>query len=170
MVEVKAAAVSQQFRHEIKSTVQEKYQESPPKLVAFLSNEDPAAHKYAEWTARTCKETGILFELRRVPRTELEEAIVSANQDRTVNGIMVYYPVFGDPQDQYIQSVIDKSKDVEGLCHTYKFNMYHNIRYIDDKKKCIIPCTPLAIVKIIEYLQVYNPVGSQVILKLTLTR
>lgn len=74
---------------------------------------------------------------------------------------MVYYPVFGDPQDQYIQSVVSTSKDVEGLCHTYKFNMYHNVRYLDpktQKKKCIIPCTPLALVKVLEYLGVYNTV------------
>lgn len=28
----------------------------PPLLVGFLSNKDPAASKYAEWTNRTCQE------------------------------------------------------------------------------------------------------------------
>jgi methylenetetrahydrofolate dehydrogenase (NAD+) len=135
-----------------------------PKLVAFLANDDPAAKQYADWSAKTSRDAGIEFELRQVPRTELEERVMEANQDDGVNGIMVYYPVFGDPQDQYIQSVVDKRKDVEGLCHTFKFNMYHNIRYLDkeqQKFKCIIPCTPLAIVKVLEHLSVYNNVLAE---------
>lgn len=134
-----------------------------PKLVAFLANEDPAAQKYAEWTAKTCDETGVEFECREVPRTDLEEKIIEANQDDSVHGIMVYYPVFGDPQDQYIQSVVDPRKDVEGLCHTYKFNMYHNIRFLDKEKtrKCIIPCTPLALVKVLEHIGVYNMILAE---------
>jgi hypothetical protein len=30
--------------------------DSPPMLVGFLANEDPAARMYADWTARTCEE------------------------------------------------------------------------------------------------------------------
>lgn len=72
-------------------------------MVGFLSNDDPAAKMYAEWTGRTCKESGILFELREIPRTELEDRIVEANEDLTVHGIIVYYPVFGGSQVKYIQ-------------------------------------------------------------------
>ena len=36
--------------------------------------------------------------------------------------------------------------------------MYHNIRFMDETQtmKCIIPCTPLAMVKFLEYIGVYN--------------
>ena len=131
-----------------------------PLLVGFLANDDPAARKYAEWTGRTCTATGIKFELRKVKRTELENAIVEANNDPKVNGIMVYYPVFGGGEDQYLQNTVCTSKDVEGLCHQYRYNMYHNIRYLDalEKQKCIIPCTPLAVVKILEHIGVYNKI------------
>ena len=75
-----------------------------PLLVGFLANEDPAARMYAQWTAKTCKQTGIEFELRECPRTELEDKIVEANEDENVHGIMVYYPVFGGAQvSQLIQ-------------------------------------------------------------------
>jgi methylenetetrahydrofolate dehydrogenase (NAD+) len=67
-------------------------------LVGFLANEDPAAMKYAEWTAKTCAETGVDFELRKVSKMDLEEKITEANEDKSVNGIMVYYPVFGGKQ------------------------------------------------------------------------
>lgn len=115
---VSALEVAAGYRDEIKAAVADAKIAntgiSPPKLVAFLANSDPAAKSYAQWTEKTCRETGIVFELRTVPRTELEAAIVNANEDDSVSGIMVYYPVFGDPQDQYIQSVVDRSKDVEG--------------------------------------------------------
>ncbi|KAE9968154.1 hypothetical protein BLS_005346 [Venturia inaequalis] len=131
-----------------------------PLLVGFLSSTDPPARVYAEWTAKTARENGFSFQLRETPREDLEEKILQANTDPTVDGIMVYYPIFGDRQDQYLQQIVDVKKDVEGLSHKYIFNMYQNIRYLDsaNTKKSILPCTPLAIIKILEYLQIYNTI------------
>ncbi|KAI8327455.1 hypothetical protein BD560DRAFT_361476 [Blakeslea trispora] len=153
-----ASKVSASFRDQIKADIKER--QIHPKLVGFLANEDPAAMKYAEWTSKTCAETGVDFELRKVSKMDLEEAITEANQDKAVNGIMVYYPVFGGKQDAYLQSCVSELKDVEGLCHQFVHNVYHNIRFMDEQEtmKCIIPCTPLAIVKILEFIGVYNPV------------
>jgi len=56
---------------------------------------------------------------------------------------------------------VDVSKDVEGLGHRYVFNMYQNIRFLDpetQQHKSILPCTPLAVVKILEYLHIYNAI------------
>lgn len=95
-------------------------------------------------------------------KEEIEDAIVDANEDNKVNGIIVYYPIFptSSRQDQYIQQLVSIDKDVEGLCHTYVFNMYHNKRYMDaaQTKKCVLPCTPLAVVKVLEYLHIYNDI------------
>jgi methylenetetrahydrofolate dehydrogenase (NAD+) len=97
-----------------------------------------------------------------VERDDIEEAIIGANQDAGVDGIIVYYPIFGDRQDQYLQQIVDAEKDVEGLSHKYLFNLYQNKRFLDDEgqKKSILPCTPLALVKILEYLQIYNTILS----------
>lgn len=129
-----------------------------PKLVGFLANDDPAARMYAEWTGKTSESLGFTYELRSVDKEELEEAIIDANDDDAVDGIMVYFPVFGNRQDQYLQQVVSLEKDVEGLNHKYIQNMYHNTRFLDaeEKQKSILPCTPLALVKILEYLGVYN--------------
>jgi len=64
--------------------------------------------------------------------------------------------------DDYLRDSIAKEKDVEGLCHLYRYNLYHNIRYLDKERqvKCILPCTPLAVVKILEALGVYGPDGQ----------
>lgn len=50
-------------------------------------------------------------------------------------------------------------KDVEGLSPQLISNMYQNIRFLDpphNLRKSILPCTPLAVVKILEHLQIYN--------------
>lgn len=86
--------------------------EKPPKLVGFLANADPAAQMYAEFTKKTSLECGFRFEIRQVNKEDLEDAIMQANDDREVDGIMVYFPVFGDRQDQYLQQRIF----VEGVC------------------------------------------------------
>ncbi|KAJ3280294.1 NAD-dependent 5,10-methylenetetrahydrafolate dehydrogenase [Blyttiomyces sp. JEL0837] len=158
---IQAAEVAESFVVDLKKQVAQK--ETAPLLVGFLANEDPAAKKYAEWTGRTCNDAGFKFELRECSRNELEDRLVEANRDPLVNGIMIYYPVFNGPQDQYLQNSVSVKKDVEGLCHTYRYNMYHNIRFLDDKEqfKCIIPCTPLAIVKILEYIGVYNRILTE---------
>ncbi|KAB8238511.1 hypothetical protein ETB97_001089 [Aspergillus alliaceus] len=145
------------------SEVQEgvKTLEKPPHLVGFLANNDPAALMYAQWTEKTCEENGFRYSLRHVERDDLEEAILAANVDSDVDGIIVYYPIFNNRQDQYLQQIVDVSKDVEGLSHRYIFNMYQNIRFLDPetkRQKCILPCTPLAIIKILEFLNIYNTI------------
>ena len=60
-------------------------------------------------------------------KTELEAALHAANEDPTVHGIIIYYPVFGSEpsfyggcMDDYLRDSISPTKDVEGLCHTYR--------------------------------------------------
>ncbi|EDN06211.1 methylenetetrahydrofolate dehydrogenase [Histoplasma capsulatum] len=132
-----------------------------PHLVGFLANSDPAAKMYADWTEKTCKDNNFRYTLRTVSRDDIEDAILVANSDPDVDGIIVYYPIFNNRQDQYLQQIVDISKDVEGLSHRYIFNMYQNIRFLDppeNKQKSILPCTPLAVIKILEYLQIYNTI------------
>lgn len=109
------------------------------------------------------KDSGFLFEIRTISKEDVEEAILAANADPSIHGIIVYYPIFPSPsrQDYYIQQLVSPAKDVEGLSHTYVFNMYQNIRFLDpptNQHKSILPCTPLAVVKVLEYLQIYNTV------------
>ncbi|KKZ62693.1 methylenetetrahydrofolate dehydrogenase (NAD+) [[Emmonsia] crescens] len=132
-----------------------------PHLIGFLANSDPAAKMYADWTEKTCKDNNFRYTLRTVTRDDIEDAILAANADPDIDGIIVYYPIFNNRQDQYLQQIVDISKDVEGLSHRYIFNMYQNIRFLDppqNKQKSVLPCTPLAVIKILEYLQIYNTI------------
>ncbi|RMZ87449.1 hypothetical protein DV736_g5324, partial [Chaetothyriales sp. CBS 134916] len=131
-----------------------------PHLYGILANDDPAAKVYADWTGKTCKDNGFKYTLHTVAKDDAEEAIIAANQDDSIDGIIVYYPIFNSRQDQYLQQIVDVRKDVEGLSHQYIFNMYQNIRFLDDQhlQKSILPCTPLAVIKILEYLHIYNTI------------
>ena len=66
--------------------------------------------------------------------TELQAAI----RDSSIHGIMIYYPCFGAApsfyggnMDDYLRDSVPIEKDVEGLCHTYRHHLYHNIREIE---------------------------------------
>lgn len=104
--------------------------------------------------------SGFAYTLRHVAKDDVEETIIAGNNDEEIDGIIVYYPIFNNRQDQYLQQIVDVGKDVEGLSHQYIFNMYQNIRFLDDAQaiKSILPCTPLAVIKILEYLHIYNPI------------
>ncbi|GAA6063818.1 hypothetical protein JCM10212_001649 [Sporobolomyces blumeae] len=117
-----------------------------PKLVGILANSNAPSRAYAQWTAKACEAVGIEYELREVgvvkegkeegtaEQGEVEEAILDANEDDSVNGIMVYYPIFGPRQDGYLQQAVSPLKDVEGLNFTWLFSLYHNIRFLDPRK------------------------------------
>ncbi|KAJ2080579.1 Methylenetetrahydrofolate dehydrogenase [NAD(+)] [Coemansia sp. RSA 988] len=153
---VLAAEVASNYTTEIKSEVSQKT--NKPKLVGFLANDDPYAEKYAHSSSKHLAEAGLAFELRQIPREELEVAIKDANGDDSVSGILVYYPVYGDKRDQELQDMVDPTKDVEGLNVVYNGKLYSNDRYMDESKtrKAILPCTPLAVVKVLDHIGVYD--------------
>lgn len=103
--------------------------------------------------------SGFDFTLHQVDREDLEDEIRTANSDNKVDGIIVYYPVFDSTRDRTLQWTVSPYKDVEGLSPQLISNMYQNIRFLDppsNTKKSILPCTPLAVIKILEHLQIYN--------------
>ncbi|KAI0340750.1 NAD(P)-binding protein [Trametopsis cervina] len=186
---LKSDPIASAFRDEIKAALDE----SPrrPRLVGILATSGAPSRMYAEFTQKQCLDLGFDFVLKKIGAAAdpslsegegVEESIIEANNDDAVDGIMVYYPIFGVQQDHYLQQVVSPLKDVEGLHFKFHYNLYHNIRYlkpesllssitpneppppiVDDKAppgyvKSILPCTPLAVVKTLEYTRVYNTI------------
>jgi methylenetetrahydrofolate dehydrogenase (NAD+) len=130
-------------------------------LVGLLANKDPAAKQYAEWTGKACRADGLRYELRTLDDPiDVEAALIDANEDPRVHGIIVYYPIFGQQEsfsgvshDDYLRDSVSFKCDVEGLCHLYRTNLYRNVRYVDypaNNQKCLLPCTSLSVLKILE--------------------
>jgi methylenetetrahydrofolate dehydrogenase (NAD+) len=160
---IDAGSIALPYRAEVRDQVRRLLDSGidPPLLVGLLANADPAARKYAEWTGRACVADGMRYELRTVDDPiDVESALRDANDDPRVHGIIVYYPIFGqvesfsgESQDDYLRDTVSHRKDVEGLCHMYRSNLYRNVRHVDppnDTKKCVLPCTALSVVKILE--------------------
>ncbi len=130
----------------------------PLRLVGLISGDNAPAHTYAEYTRKGCEDVGVEFELRNVARLDAEASILAANADPKVHGILVYYPVFGTEQDRYLRDSVDPGKDIEGLHSFWSHCLYANRRFYDatGTKKSILPCTPLAIVKLLGKAGVYT--------------
>ena len=145
--------VAERFREEIRAQLaQLAATKTPLRLVGILAGDHGPSGTYALYAQRACTDLGIEFELRRQPRLAAEAAIRRANADDSVHGIMIYYPIFGTEHDAYLRDLVEPEKDIEGLHSTWARALYENRRFVDaaKTKKAILPCTPLAILKLVE--------------------
>lgn len=130
-------------------------------IVGILASSDPASMTYAEYTKIGCEKVGVNFELRTIGPDSAVAALAEANGNGEVHGIFVYYPIWGDERDAELRDMISPHKDVEGLSPHWIEKLYRNERFEDDggKHKAILPCTPLAILKLLEATDSYIPYG-----------
>jgi len=80
-----------------------------------------------------------------VSQDTLEETIISLNKDEVIHGIMLFRPLPGHLSQERIKTVIAEEKDVDCMGIT-------NTAYVfDGNKKGYVPCTPQAVVEILDY-------------------
>lgn len=130
-----------------------------PRLVGILSNSDPSAIKYSESTKKACDNLKITYELIIIEREKIISLLSKLVTDEKINGIIVYYPIYNDQRDDEIKKVISLNKDIEGLNslnYEYLYSHNNSIEPVFKKKKNLIPCTPLAITKILKFLKIYD--------------
>jgi methylenetetrahydrofolate dehydrogenase (NAD+) len=93
---LKSDKIASVFQEEIRRVLKERTR--APKLVGILSTSAKPSAFYAEFTRKQCEEYGVEFVLKKTGAalaSELaegdgaEEAIIEANQDESVDGIMV---------------------------------------------------------------------------------
>jgi methylenetetrahydrofolate dehydrogenase (NADP+)/methenyltetrahydrofolate cyclohydrolase len=117
------------------------------RLDAVLTGVDEGAKIYAHNQAKTCEELGITYVLHELPNHATYEDIAGRvlllNADEDVSAIMVHLPLPEDVDTDRIQSLIDPEKDVEGVNPANIGNVVHG-------RKSLVPCTALAVMKMIE--------------------
>lgn len=158
---VSPSTVAERFRAEIKQEIRSLGTQL--QVVGFLAGNYGPSLTYANYTKEACEELGIRYELRQVPRLELERQIREANADPAVHGIMVYFPVFGNEQDRYLKDLVDYRKDIEGLNAFWINKLYENERLVEGARatgKAVVPCTALSIIKILEANGAYGGSGT----------
>ena len=136
-------------------------------VAGFIASDDKPSVAYANATRKLFNEVGFAYDLRQVKRLQLEAAIIEANEDPAVHGIFIYFPVFRNQEDDYLRNLVHYTKDVEAGSLYWTRKMTANDRVIlsgDERKKALLPCTPLAIVKILEDLGEYDtPIASRTV-------
>jgi len=124
-----------------------------PKLVVILVGKDPASLSYIKQKLKACAATGIEWEQfdyeESVTTEELIDKITELNEDETVHGILVQLPL---PKHIFAPDVIkaiDPKKDVDG------FTAYNlGKMFISPEFENLAPCTPLGIIKMLEYYKI----------------
>ena len=93
---LKADPIAEAFRQEVKAGLAEC--PTPPKLVGILSTSSAPSKAYATFTKKQCEDLGCEFLLKLTGAAlssdlgegeGVEEAIIEANEDDSVDGIMV---------------------------------------------------------------------------------
>lgn len=130
-------------------------------VIGFLVSDDNASKTYAQYTKTSCESVGLRFTLVEASKELISGLIEKANADSEVHGIFVYYPIYGDTRDAAIKDSIEPRKDVEGLSSYWMKKLYANERFDDSNRqfKALLPCTPLAIVKLLEETEAHSELG-----------
>jgi methylenetetrahydrofolate dehydrogenase (NADP+)/methenyltetrahydrofolate cyclohydrolase len=134
-------------------------------IVGFIASDDKPSIAYANATRRTFERAGFDYELRRVQRLALEDEIHRANDDPDVHGIFIYFPIFNNQEDNYLRNLVHYTKDIEAGSSYWTRKMSANDRHAvqdSDNRKALVPCTPLAIVKILDATGEYHLGGRKV--------
>lgn len=123
------------------------------RIVGLLGQDSGPAATYARYARRGCEAVGIEMEVRRVEPGDVVAAIAAANLDPSVAGIFLYYPLTDRAGDRWLRELVDPRKDVEGLHSFWSRLLYENRRFVDEAgtQRAILPCTPLAILKLLQH-------------------
>lgn len=140
-------------------------------VVGFIASDDLPSLTYAKATKQKFEQVGIRYDLKSVKRLDLESEIILANNDPKVHGIFIYFPIFNNEQDVYLRNMVDYRKDIEAGSLYWTRKLYANDRLAEsgtEDKKAVIPCTPLAIVKMLTAAGVYatdveKPIAGKVV-------
>jgi methylenetetrahydrofolate dehydrogenase (NADP+)/methenyltetrahydrofolate cyclohydrolase len=114
---------------------------------------DTASLVYARTLKKVCGFIGLELGLVEFDLTKVNRKIHEANDDPAIHGIFVFYPIFKDHRDKGLKDEIVPHKDIEGLSSYWSKKLYSNERYVDPhkRKKAILPCTSLGILKTLAY-------------------
>jgi 5,10-methylene-tetrahydrofolate dehydrogenase/methenyl tetrahydrofolate cyclohydrolase len=123
------------------------------RILGLLGQQEGPAATYARYARRGCETVGVDLDVRHVDADQVEVAIAAANVDPEIDGIFLYYPLMDRVGDRWLRELVDPRKDVEGLHSFWSRLLYENQRFLDPEHKvrAILPCTPLAVLKLLHH-------------------
>ena len=122
-----------------------------PRVVSLISGDNAEAKLYLKLRNKACDQVGIdpvQHEFSsQISEQNLIEEIHQLNTDELVDGILVQLPLPDHINQQHVLSTINPSKDVEGFTAVNMGRLVNNNPFL-------VPCTPLAVMKILTHHQV----------------
>ena len=118
-----------------------------PCLCVIIVGENPASQVYVRNKVKAAAYTGMDSLLVELPADISEEELLgkihSLNEDPSVDGVLVQLPLPKHIDEQKVIDAIDRNKDVDG---------FHpdNVSSLWLGSKCIVPCTPAGIMRLID--------------------
>ena len=132
----------------------------PPGLGTILVGTDPGSLSYVAGKHRDCAEVGIASIRIDLPATASENEILAAvaqlNNDANCTGFIVQLPLPAGVDAQKVLAAVDPKKDADGL-HP------NNLGRLVLDSKTIVPCTPKAILRLLNEYQI-NLSGKSVLI------
>lgn len=118
-----------------------------PKLKVILVGDNPASLSYVKGKVKACEVSSIDCDVvhlsKDISQSELEDIILKADQDETVDGILLQLPLPEGLNERSALSKISPQKDVDGLSVENKGKLFI-------KEDGFRPCTPLGIMEILK--------------------
>lgn len=129
-------------------------------IATILVGENDVSLLYAKLKEKACKRLGIhsrtIHFSSDVKIEEIKKAIRKFNEENEIHGIVVQLPLPEGMEYEEIIKEIDPKKDIEGM-HPC------NIGATLLNKEFLVPCTPLAVIKILEHENI-NVKGKDVVI------
>ena len=161
-------SLAENFRQEIRESICSI--NKSPKLIGVLATNDEASHTYSQYMKVGCDKVGAIYNEIILPKDKIENQLLELNDDKDVDGVIVYYPIFGGEEDKKLRGLLSPLKDVEGLHDFWLTRLYSNQRYFEisgNKVKALLPCTPLAVVKLLDSVGLFegdnNPLSGKTV-------
>ncbi|HEY9290129.1 MAG TPA: bifunctional methylenetetrahydrofolate dehydrogenase/methenyltetrahydrofolate cyclohydrolase [Microlunatus sp.] len=157
------SVVAQQYRDEVRRDVAAIAEGGKRlRILGLLGQSEGPAATYARYARRGCEAVGIELDVRQVSPDQVESTIARANVDPDIDGLFLYYPLIDPADDRWLRELVDPRKDVEGLHSFWSRLLYENQRFVDSdhQQRTILPCTPLAILKLLQHAGMRGSTGA----------
>lgn len=135
---------------EIKENLKKEIEELSltPGLAIIYIGDNAASEIYIHNKVTSCESVGIRASLHRFTseneEIEIENRIKSLNEDNKIHGIMIQSPIPSKFDEEYLNSLIDPKKDVDG------FGII-NMGSLASNQTKILAATPYGIMKMLEH-------------------
>ena len=148
---IKGSEIAKEIKKIVKSEIEllKKERNRAPGLVTILVGDDPGSKVYVDLKQKACEEVGIYSEKLKLESNVSEEKLIQVIQDyntnKKIDGILVQLPLPKHLNSQKIMAKINPEKDVDGF-HPLNTGLIAN----GDEDKAFIPCTPKAMIYLLE--------------------